>query len=577
MESRPTTAAVDDLKKSSEDQHNNGNDNVAKTGGDVEAAAEKADEQTFPPMRTVIVVMMALYLAMFLVSLDRIIISTAIPQITDEFHSIDDIGWYGSAYVLASCATQLLFGRFYAFYKNKIVFLAAIVLFEVGSALCGAAPNSTAFILGRALAGAGSAGVMAGAIVITIPLVPLNKRPMYQSMLGAIFGVSSAIGPLIGGAFTTNKHLTWRWCFYINLPIGGVSIVLIMLFLHLPQPPREHALPALEKAKRMDPIGTLLFTPAVVCFLLALQWGGNTYAWNSGRVIALFVVAGVLFISWIASQAWLGSDYATVPGRIIKQRSIMAGVTFSMCVGGVLLSFSYYLAVWFQAIQGVDALQSGIRSLPFVLALVVASIIGGGMTTRFGYYTPFAILCSCLLSIGMGLTTTLRVDSGHSKWIGYQVVGGLGMGFGMQMSSLAAQTVLPGPDVPVGASLMFFGQGLGGAVFLCVTQSIFLQQLFKDLSSVMPAEAARQLVNTGATAIRSAVSSDLLPATLVEYNKALTTAFYVPLAIASFSIIPALCFEWKSVKKAREAAAAEQKPVTDNAVKEGGDESSNTV
>ncbi|CAK7198157.1 hypothetical protein SEUCBS139899_000815 [Sporothrix eucalyptigena] len=549
--------AIDDQEKLPENRIDNDEESTSKAVDNGVSVTEEKEKQQFPPLRTVLIVMAALYLAMFLVSLDRIIISTAIPQITDEFHSINDIGWYGSAYVLASCSTQLLFGRFYAFYSNKIVFLVAIVLFEAGSALCGAAPNSVAFILGRALAGAGSAGVFAGAIVITIPLVPLHKRPIYQSMLGAIFGVSSAIGPLIGGAFTTNPHLTWRWCFYINLPIGAASIVLILLFLHLPQPPRAHALPAFEKLKRMDPIGTLLFTPSVVCLLLALEWGGTTYPWNNGRIIALFVLAGVLFLAWAGVQAWLGSDYATVPGRIIGQRSIMAGVAFSMCTGGVLLSFSYYLAVWFQAIQGVDALQSGIRSLPFVLALVVASIIAGGLTTRFGYYTPFAIGCSCLLAVGMGLVTTLRVGSGHSQWIGYQVVGGLGMGMGMQMSSLAAQTVLPPPDVPVGASLMFFGQGLGGAVFLCVTQSIFLQELFKDLSHIMSADAARQLVNTGATAIRSAVSADLLPETLVEYNKALTTAFIVPLAIASFSIVPALCFEWKSVKKAREAMMAQ--------------------
>ncbi|CAK7218407.1 hypothetical protein SCUCBS95973_003473 [Sporothrix curviconia] len=512
-----------------------------------------SQEPEYPPLRTVLPVVAALYLAMFLVSLDRIIISTAIPQITDEFHSIDDIGWYGSAYVLASCATQLLFGRFYAFYSNKIVFLAAIVLFEAGSALCGAAPSSTAFILGRALAGSGAAGVFAGAIVITIPLVPLHQRPVFQSMIGAIFGVSSAVGPLVGGAFTTNPHLTWRWCFYINLPIGGASILLILLFLRLPHPPSAHALPAIEKTKRLDPLGTLLFTLSVVCLLLALQWGGTTYAWSNGRIVALFVLAGVLFLAWVGVQAWLGGDYATVPGRIIKQRSILAGVVFSMCIGGVMIPFAYYVAVWFQAIQGVDALQSGIRSLPYVLSLVVAAILAGGLTTRFGYYTPFVLGASCFLATGVGLATTFKVGSGHSQWIGYQVVVGLGMGMGMQMPGLSAQTVLPAPDVPVGASLMFFGQGLGGAVFLCVTQSVFLQQLFKDLSTVVAADTAQQLVNTGATAIRSAVPADLLPAVLVEYNKALTTAFAVPLATACFCIVPAVFFEWKSVKKAREA------------------------
>ncbi|CAK7220905.1 hypothetical protein SBRCBS47491_004346 [Sporothrix bragantina] len=553
-ESTPSSASIDGHEKGLEGQNDHGNESITKTVGDGETVTENKKESEFPPMRTVLPVMAALYLAMFL---DRIIISTAIPQITDEFHSIDDIGWYGSAYVLATCSTQLLFGRFYAFYSNKIVFLAAIVLFEAGSALCGAAPNSIAFILGRALAGSGASGVFAGAIVITIPLVPLHRRPVFQSMIGAIFGVSSAIGPLVGGAFTTNPHLTWRWCFYINLPIGAASIVLIMLFLHLPQPPREHALPALEKAKRMDPLGTLLFTPAVVCLLLALQWGGTTYAWSNGRIIALFVLAGVTALAWAGVQAWLGGDYATVPGRIIKQRSVLAGVIFSMCIGGVMLSFAYYVAVWFQAIQGVDALQSGIRSLPFVLSLVVASILAGGLTTRFGYYTPLIFGCSCLLSIGLGLATTFKVDSGRSQWIGYQVVAGLGMGMGMQMPSLAAQTVLPVADVPVGASLMFFGQGLGGAIFLCVTQNIFLQQLFKDLSKVVSADAARQLVDTGATVIRSSVPIDLLPAVLVEYNKALTTAFIVPLSAACFSIVPALFFEWKSVKKAREAMMAQ--------------------
>ncbi|EPE10757.1 major facilitator superfamily transporter [Ophiostoma piceae UAMH 11346] len=555
--SRPSTAVEDRATPSkSIDDHEHDSLNQAAHKG----PSEKEDHAEYPPMRIVVPVMAALYLAMFLVSLrltdkDRIIISTAIPKITDDFHSINDIGWYGSAYVLASCSTQLIFGRLYSFFNNKTVFVASIVLFEAGSALCGAARSSIAFILGRALAGVGSAGVFAGAIVIMIPLVPLQKRPMYQSMLGAIFGVSSAVGPLVGGAFTTNSHLTWRWCFYINLPIGGASIALILLFLHLPQLPQSHSLSACEKAKRMDPLGTLLFTPSIVSLLLAIEWGGSTYAWSSSRIVALLVLAGVLFAAWVAVQAWLGSDYATVPSRIFYQRSIMAGVAYSMCIGGVLLSFSYYLAVWFQAIQGVDALQSGIRSLPFVLALVVASILAGGLTSRFGYYTPFALACSCLLAIGMGLVTLLRVDSGHSKWIGFQVVCGLGMGLGMQMSSLAAQTVLAADDVPVGASLMFFGQGLGGAVFLCITQSIFLQELLKNLANVMPDSAAKLLANTGATNIRNAVSAELLPAALLEYNKALTTAFYVPLAIASVSIVPALCFEWKSVKTARTHAS----------------------
>ncbi len=523
----------------------------------------------YAPLRTVVIVMIALYLAMFLVSLvdplrpqptgmtsqltwplqDRIIISTAIPRITDEFDSIQDIGWYGSAYVLTACTTQLLFGRLFSFYPQKYVFLSAIVLFEVGSALCGASPSSIAFILGRAIAGAGAAGIFGGTIVIMIPLVPLEKRPMYQGLLGAIFGVSSVIGPLIGGAFTKNPSLTWRWCFYINLPVGAVSIVLIALFLHIPAPPKSK-LTAAEKLKQLDPLGNLIFTPSIVSLLLALQWGGSTYSWHDGRIIALLAVFGVSFIAWIAVQA-LHKKNATVPPRIFLQRSIAAAMIYSMCMGGVMLSVGYYIAIWFQAIQGLDAFQAGIRTLPFVLALVAAAIVSGGLVSRFGYYTPFVIACSCIMSIGAGLLTTLKPSSGSPEWIGYQFLVGFGMGLGQQQSGLAAQAVLAHDDIPIGVSLMFFGQNLGGAIFLCVTQNVFIGQLLRDLSAVLPAASASVLAGVGATDLSSLVQADLLPAVLAAYNKAITTTMFVPLAITCFSILPALAFEWKSVKGLR--------------------------
>ena len=216
-----------------------------------------------------------------------------------------------------------------------------------------------------------------------------------------------------------------------------------------------------------------------------------------------------------------------------------------------MLSLGFYLPVWFQAILGVDALQSGIRQLPFILALVVAAIVAGGVVTKSGYYTPCLIACSCLMATGAGLLTTLRVDSGSSQWIGYQFLLGFGMGLGQQQSGLAAQTVLKPEDVPVGVSLMFFGQSLGGAVFICVAQNIFIQQLFQNLRGVVGDANASLLEHVGATDLRNYVPSELLSPTLVAYNKSITTTFYVAVAIASFSIIPALTFEWKSIKGLR--------------------------
>lgn len=221
--------------------------------------------------------------------------------------------------------TQLPFGRLYSLYNNKLVILAAIIIFEADSALCGAAPSSIAFIMGRAIAGIGSSGVFSGIIVIMIPVTPLEKRPMYQGVLGAIFGVSSVIGPLIRGAFTSSK-LTWRWCFYINLPIGAVSILIVLFFLHL-SPPQQACLSFRQKIIRMDPIGNLFFLPSFISFLLALQWGGTTYAWNNVRIITLFTLSGVLLICWIITQV-RGNENATVPSRIFRQQSIIAGFCF---------------------------------------------------------------------------------------------------------------------------------------------------------------------------------------------------------------------------------------------------------
>lgn len=197
------------------------------------------------------------------------------PQITDDFHSVTDIGWYGSAYLLTTCAFQLLFGKLYAFFDIKAVFMASVVLFEAGSALCGAAPTSVAFIVGRALAGVGGAGITSGTIVIMVHSIPLHRRPKYQGAFGAVFGIASVVGPLLGGAFTSK--VTWRWCFYINLPLGGVALLVLGFVLKPPAQDDIKSMKLADKLKQLDFVGTSVFVPGTVCLLLALQWGGVEY------------------------------------------------------------------------------------------------------------------------------------------------------------------------------------------------------------------------------------------------------------------------------------------------------------
>ncbi|KAJ7200968.1 major facilitator superfamily domain-containing protein [Mycena rebaudengoi] len=505
------------------------------------------NEDDFPHGIKLVLLTVALCLSVFLVALDDTIIATAIPKITDQFQSLDDVGWYGSSYLLAAAATQLLFGKFYTFLPIKWVYITAVMVFEVGSALCGAAPNSEALIVGRAIAGLGSAGIFTGALIIVAHSVPLTKRPMYTGMIGAMYGIASVAGPLMGGAFT--DKVTWRWCFYINLPIGAVTLIFMIFFFKMPKSAdvKPKSMTLMQRINLFDPWGTLVFIPAIVSLLLALQWGGTKYEWNNGRIIGLFVSFGVLFSIFIGIQIWK-QDAATVPPRILKHRSIMAGAWYSLCLSASFFILLFYIPIWFQAIKGVSAVQSGIRNLPMILTWVLASLVAGGIITATGYYTPFLYASSVLLAVGAGLLATLKVDSGPARWIGYQIIYGLGGGLGMQQPMIAAQTVLQLADVPVGISILMFTETLGGALFISVGQNVFTNKLVSGLVSKVPGINPTIVLGTGATSIRGAVDARFLPDVLVVYNQALISAFYVSVAMTALSTIGSAAMEWKSIK-----------------------------
>ncbi|KAH6680514.1 major facilitator superfamily domain-containing protein [Halenospora varia] len=500
-------------------------------------------EPVYPEWRRLTLIMIALYTTMFLVALDRTIIATAIPKITDVFHSINDVGWYAGAYMLTLCAFQLIYGRIYTFYSAKWVLLSSIFVFEVGSAICGAAPSSIAFIIGRAIAGLGSAGIFSGCVIVMVNAVPLHKRPMFQGLFGAVFGVASVAGPLLGGVFTSK--VSWRWCFYINLPIGAVAVLIILFILE--SPPSKNTDTLKEQFMKLDPLGSLVFLPGIVCLLLALQWGGVTYPWKSARIIVLFILAGMLLAIFVVIQFKSG-DRATIPIRIIKQRSIASGCYFSFIQPGSMMVLIYFLPLYFQAIKGVSAVRSGIDTLPMVLALVIASIMSGAFTAKTGYYVGQLFACSILTSIGAGLLTTLKVGTPSPTWIGFQILYGYGLGLGMQQAGMAAQTCLKHKDVMTGVSLMFFFQGLGGAVWVCVGQLVFTQSLVSHLSKVANFNTA-QIVGAGATELRNFVPASMLPTILVAYNAALSDTFKLGVALSAASIITAVTMEWKDVRK----------------------------
>ncbi|MCJ1243696.1 hypothetical protein MMC30_000893 [Trapelia coarctata] len=520
-----------------------------------ESPVVSSEEHHYPTGLKLSTIVTSLMLAVFCVALDNTIIATAIPKITNEFAALNDVGWYASAYLLTTCSFQLLFGKFYTYFNIKYVFLAALFVFELGSLICGVAPNSTALIVGRAIAGLGSSGIFTGALVTLAHIVPLVKRPIYFGLIGGMYGIASVAGPLIGGAFT--DKVTWRWCFYINLPLGAVTAAGLVVFLKLEGQEKRERVSLGRQILRFDPLGTMLFVPAIVCLLLALQWGGTQYPWSNGRIIALFVLFGVLLITFVCVQIWLGDD-ATVPPRIARKRSIAFGAFFSLCIGSTFFLLIYYLPIWFQAIYGVDAIHSGIDNLPLILSQVLGTIIAGAGTTKTGYYMPFVWASVVFMAIGGGLLTTFTVDISTAKWVIYQLIFGLGTGFGFQLSGIAAQATLELKDIPIGTAMVMFVQLLGGAIFVSIGQNLWTNSLVTNIAALgIPNFDPINIVHAGATQLRSLVPPMFLPQVLVAYNAAIIKTFQAALAMACLSALGAAGMEWKSVKgKTLEAGGA---------------------
>lgn len=341
--------------------------------------------------------------------------------------------------------------------------------------------------------------------------------------------------------------------FVLSLPIGAVSAFVVLLVLNPPPRPKsETDKPVLVRIRELDLLGALLLTAAVTCLLLALQWGGNEYPWNNGRIIGLLVGFGLLTVVFIGTQIWLG-EKATIPPRIINQRTVIACCSFVFIFGGSSNIFMYYLPIFFQSIRGSSAIQSGIELLPMLLGLVISSVVVGGLITAVGYYTPFLIGSTAILAVGAGLITTYSAEISTSKWIGYQIIAGIGLGAGFQVPQAAVQTVLAQGDIPVGSSAIIFFQNLGGSIFISVGQSVFQNSLKTALKQLAPLVNPAVVFSAGATGIEQALKavgqSSAYQAVLDAYNRGLQDAFRVSLGLGLGAFLATLFVEWKSVKQ----------------------------
>lgn len=336
-------------------------------------------------------------------------------------------------------------------------------------------------------------------------------------------------------------------CFYINLPVGGVAAAMLIIFLHLPPPPRPKQ-SVTQILWSLDPIGQLLFLPSIICILLALQWAGTTYEWSSGRIIALLVLFGILLIAFIANELWMGSN-ATIPPKIASQRTVISASLFAFCNCAQSFLLVYFLPIYFQAIKNVDAEQSGIDLIPFIVSVNTAALLSGVLAAKFGTYVQYFYACVVLASIGSGLITTWQVDTSTGKWVGYQIISGFGTGLAFSLPQIAVQPGLTPQEIPIGIGLTIFFQFFGGSLWVSVGNNIVNTKLIKYIGDIdIPNFDARTIVNTGATELRKIVPEQYLPLVVEAYMEALRWTFRAGLIICCLSIFPALGLEWRSLK-----------------------------
>ncbi|KAK2597662.1 hypothetical protein N8I77_012434 [Diaporthe amygdali] len=537
-------------------------DNVETAG-----PQQRGTEVVYPKRPTQILILTSLCLSVFLVALDQTIIAPALGAITAEFESVKDIGWYGSSYLLTTTALQPLYGKLYNSFSVKIIYLLAVFVFEVGSLVCAVAPSSTAFIVGRAVAGMGTAGLFSGSIVILAYTLPLRQRPLAFGLIGGMWGIASVAGPLLGGAFT--DHVSWRWCFYVNLPIGGATMVAIFCFLHV-KGQKKRDLTFLGKMKQLDLIGTAILIPAVICLLLALQWGGTEYPWNNSRIIGLFVGFGAMILIFIGVQIWKG-DEGTLPPRLFKNRNVLCAMAFSCFFGSAFFPLIYYLSLYFQAIQGDTAVEAGVKILPLLISTVVTSVLSGGLISAVGMYNPFALPSMVLFTVGAGMITTFTLDSPLRVWFGYQVLAGLGIGVGFQLGILVVQAVLPQEDIAVATACVQFFQSFGGAIFIAVAQTVFQNGLVEGIQRDVPGLNPQIFINSGASQVREVLKSlgmeQYTTAVLTAYLTGLRHSYYITVACAACAFCAVSGLSWINIKKleSRKAAPASETDAVDTA------------
>ncbi|KAG0372639.1 hypothetical protein BGX24_012776 [Mortierella sp. AD032] len=430
-------------------------------------------------------VFLGITVTLFLAALDQTIVTTTLPSIAKDFNNFSDISWVGTAYLLTTTAVQPLYGVAADLAGRKRAMMFACVIFLVGSALCGAAQSMIMLIIGRAVQGLGGSGIIALSMILVADIVPLRERGTYQALIALIFAIAAVLGPLLGGAFSDN--ITWRWAFYINLPVGAVAMLLLICFLHMN---RRKNVTLATNLKSLDYPGIFLMVVSIVMILLGLNWGADAkYPWNSAVILSLLIVGTLVGVAFVINE-WKFAKRPIIPLRLFGTFSLAMTYLQVFIQGFVFLGLLFFLPLYFQAVNGSSAVQSGIDLLPYVIVGSGSAVVAGLLMSRWGTYKEFIVIGWACGTVASGLLVTFDEYTSKGKIVGILLLQGLSMGLTVNTLLLGIHAQLVNKsDLALSTSLWTFLRTCGG-VFGIAIGGTFVQS---SLSSAGASEYAQNI------------------------------------------------------------------------------------
>jgi EmrB/QacA subfamily drug resistance transporter len=413
----------------------------------------------------------ALMLGMFLAALDQTIVSTALPTIVGDLGGLNHLSWVVTSYLLASTVSTPLYGKLGDMLGRKPIFLAAILIFLAGSMLAGLSQSMEELIGFRALQGIGAGGLMVGAQAIIADIVPPRERGRYMGLIGSVFAVASVAGPLLGGFLVDS--LSWRWVFYVNLPVGALAVLIVVTRLHLHTPTVRH---------KIDLLGAGLLSAGVASLILVTTWGGSQYAWGSSTIVGLAVVGVLLLVVFVWWET--RAPEPILPLKLFRSRVFAVSNAMGFTIGMAMFGAIVFIPLYLQLVYGASPTSSGLRLLPLMAGLLVAAIASGRIITRIGRYKIFPVVGTSVLVVGMFLLSRLGV--GTAPWLAsvYMAVVGVGIGLVMQVLVLVVQNDVAPRDIGVATSTATFFRSVGGSFGVAIFGAIFASRLADQLAQL---------------------------------------------------------------------------------------------